>query len=223
LEGIINRGKSKRPFGALEVLSSFIQAWTPLVTVPELLLATVPVSIPPFSASILNMSSTTPKPTVVFILGSWHTPKHFERVCTLFHANGYPALCPKLPSAGNLPPIGLMDDVQCIRSELERLVDTESKDVIIVAHSYGGCVATQSIDEEFGKKKREENGKSGGVMRIVYMTAFIPNKGESIGSALGGGPAPNTKLPPFIPVAVSSFRLNAASSITSLAQKIANV
>jgi pimeloyl-ACP methyl ester carboxylesterase len=153
------------------------------------------------------MSCTTPKPTVLFIHGSWHTPKHFERVCALFQSHGYPISCPQMPSAGNMPPIGLMDDALCIRSELERLIDNESKDVIVVAHSYGGIVGTQSIEKTFAKKEREESGNLGGVVRIIYMTAFITTKGESLGSALGGGPAPNTKLPPFIPVTVSCLSM----------------
>jgi hypothetical protein len=99
-----------------------------------------------------------------------------------------------------------MEDAECIRSELTELIDAKSKDVVVLAHSYGGMVASQAIDSDFGKKVRESHGKSGGVVRIVYMCAFIVLKGESLGSALGGGPAPDTKLPPFIPVAVCSIR-----------------
>jgi hypothetical protein len=145
------------------------------------------------------------KPTVLFIHGSWHSPKHFQRVRDLFEEHGYPTACPLLPSTGKLPPIGLMEDAQCIRSELKELVDTDSKDVIVIAHSYGGMVASQGVDGEFAKKEREADGKSGGVLRIIYMCAFIVLRGESLASALGGGPAPNTKIPPFIPVAVRSI------------------
>jgi hypothetical protein len=95
-----------------------------------------------------------------------------------------------------------MEDAQCIASELDSLVDAESKDVIVFAHSYGGIVATQSIHEKYRKAARHADGKAGGVVRIVYMCAFIVPLGESLGSALGGGPPPDTKLPPFLPVDV---------------------
>lgn len=146
------------------------------------------------------MSSTSP--TVVFIHGSWHTPKHFERVCELFQAHRFPTSCKLQPSVGKLPPIGLMEDAECIRTDLKELIDTQSKDVIVIAHSYGGVVATQAIDKEFGKKDREAKGKTGGIIRIVYVCAFIVPLGESLGTTLGGAPPPDTKLPPFIQVEV---------------------
>jgi pimeloyl-ACP methyl ester carboxylesterase len=148
------------------------------------------------------------KPTILFVHGSWHTPKHFQRVRDLFQEHGYTTSCPLLPSAGSLPPVGLMEDAECIRSELEQLINVESKDVIVIAHSYGGMVASQAIDKDFGKKEREANGRSGGMVRIIYVCAFIVLKGDSLGSALGGGPPPDTKLPPFIPVAVCLICFN---------------
>ena len=113
------------------------------------------------------------KPTILFVHGSWHTPKHFERVEELFHSHGYDTICPRQPSAGKLPPIGLMEDAQCIKSELERLIEVENKEVIIIAHSYGGMVTTQGAEKEYGKAQREEEGKRGGIVRIVYVCAFV--------------------------------------------------
>ncbi|KAF2651493.1 alpha/beta-hydrolase [Lophiostoma macrostomum CBS 122681] len=133
------------------------------------------------------------KPTVLFIHGSWHTPKHFERVISHCENAGYTALCPLQPSVGQIPPIGLLEDAQCIRSELSRLIDEDGKEVIVVAHSYGGVVATQALDKNFAIKERQEEGKHGGILNLVYMCAFILPLGLSLEAALGGS------LPPFIP------------------------
>ncbi|KAF2731534.1 alpha beta-hydrolase [Polyplosphaeria fusca] len=134
------------------------------------------------------------KPSVLFVHGSFHTPKHFALVRSIFEDAGYHTSCPQHPSVGNLPPIGLMEDAQCIRDELKQLIHVEEKDVIVIAHSYGGAVSTQALDKLFAKKERTSHGQKGGVVRLVYMCAFLLPLGHSLTSALGG------ELPPFIPV-----------------------
>ncbi|KAL1970746.1 hypothetical protein VTN77DRAFT_2580 [Rasamsonia byssochlamydoides] len=138
------------------------------------------------------MAST--KPTVLFVHGSWHNPKHFQRMRDFFEANGFPTSCPQQPSVGQLPPIGLMEDAETIRDELKKLVETEQKGVLVMAHSYGGVVTAQAVDREFAKKDREAKGLAGGVIHLVYMCAFMLPLGDSLGSAFGGG------LPPLIPI-----------------------
>ncbi len=137
------------------------------------------------------------KPTVLFVHGSWHTPVHFGPVIQVFEKAGYPTSCPRQPSAGALPPITLKDDAECITHELEKLVEQENKDVVVVGHSYGGVVATQAVQQRFAKKIRQEAGKKGGVIRIVYMCAFLLPTGSGLAGAMGG------ELPPFITVDVS--------------------
>lgn len=137
------------------------------------------------------------KPTVLFVHGSWHTPKHFAPVREVFEKAGFLTSCPRQPSVGNLPPVGTMEDAQCIRDEVARLVEGEGRDIIVVAHSYGGVITTQAVEQRFAKKERVREGKSGGVSRIVYMCAFLLEVGQSLVNALGG------TLPPFIPVDVS--------------------
>jgi alpha-beta hydrolase superfamily lysophospholipase len=137
------------------------------------------------------------KPTVLFIHGSWHTPAHYAPICDLFSKSGYPTSCPLLASVGKSPPFGPIEDAQCIRSELHNLVEKEGKDVIVVAHSYGGVVASQAVDQELAREHRETNGTKGGVLGLLYMCAFLPPVGKSLESALGGA------LPPWIVFEVS--------------------
>jgi pimeloyl-ACP methyl ester carboxylesterase len=136
------------------------------------------------------------KPTVLFVHGSWHTPNHFAPVRKVFEEAGFPTSCPRQPSVCNAPPVGLMEDAQCIRHELVRLIEEEERDLIVVAHSYGGVVATQAVEQRFARKTREKEGKKGGVVRIVYMCAFLLDVGQTLAGAFGGS------LPPFIPVDV---------------------
>lgn len=136
------------------------------------------------------------KPTILFVHGSWHTPAHFKQIQDIFENAGYETRCPRQPSVGNLPPLGTMDDAKRIAEELTDLIDNLERDVAIVAHSYGGIVTSQAVEERFGKAFREKNGKKGGVIRIIFMAAFLVPVGSSLVTALGG------TLPPFIPVDV---------------------
>jgi len=138
--------------------------------------------------------ATSTKPTVLFVHGSWHTSKHFTRVRELFEENGFPTSCPDQPSVGQLPPIGLEEDAHRIADELKQLVEVEEKDVIVVAHSYGGVIATQAVHGVWAKAAREAQGLKGGVIHLIYVCAFLPLNGESLGTTLMG----DNVLPSFI-------------------------
>lgn len=142
--------------------------------------------------------ATPSKPTVFFIHGAWHSPKHFQRVRDVFEAEGFPTECPLQPTFDAKPPtMKMYEDAKVIRAELTKLVEDEGKDVIVVMHSYGGVVGTEAVHESLAKKARESKGLPGGVLALLYMCAFLLPPDNSLGSALGGG------LPPFIPVEVS--------------------
>lgn len=131
---------------------------------------------------------------MLFVHGSWHNPNHFRRVRDLFESNGFPTSCSTLPSTGSLLLIGLHEDVQEIRDELKGLITTKQKEVIVVAHSYGGIVTAEAVDEAFALSARTDRGLSGGVVRLVYMCAFLLPLGESVVSGTGGA------FPPFISI-----------------------
>ena len=115
----------------------------------------------------------------------------------LAEEQGYPTVCPQLPSFdAKDTKISLPEDAACIKAELQKLVEEQGKDVIVVMHSYGGVVGTEAVHESFGKKHREAKGLIGGVIRLLYLCAFVLREGASLATALGG-------LPPFIPVTVS--------------------
>lgn len=142
---------------------------------------------------------SAPKPTVLFVHGSWHSPKHFGPVIKVFQAAGYETECPAQPSTGNLTLTDpLADDVKTIYDATAALVE-KARDVIVVMHSYGGIVGTQAITKDITKQARQSKGLSGGVIHLVYLAAFIVPVGASLGSALGG------QLPPYISVQVHTL------------------
>ncbi|KAI0023844.1 alpha beta-hydrolase [Xylariomycetidae sp. FL0641] len=134
------------------------------------------------------------KPTVLFIHGSWHVPAHFQLIRDVFEDAGHNTACPRLPSVGHLPPIGLTEDAQRIRQEVSQLVEVEEKEIIVVAHSYGGEVATEALDREFALSARQAAGKKGGVLRLVFMAALLLEKDQALLDLFGGA------LPSYIAI-----------------------
>lgn len=70
--------------------------------------------------------------------------------------------------------------------------------MVLVAHSYGGIPTTQSL-ETLSQKARSAQGKSGGVRKIVYLTAVVLQVGTSNFELFGG------IMPDFVSVTVSEF------------------
>jgi pimeloyl-ACP methyl ester carboxylesterase len=108
--------------------------------------------------------------TVVFVHGAWHGAWCWERVVPRLDAAGVPAVAVDLPSV-SLRDAGLRDDAACVRDALDACTD----DAVLVGHSYGGSVVTES-------------GSHPRVAHLVYLTAFALEAGESPGAnELTGG------------------------------------
>jgi len=79
------------------------------------------------------------------------------------------------------PTISLSDDVAATK----RIVAVQNGPVVLVGHSYGGAVITEA-------------GNDPKVVGLVYITAFAPDKGESV-STLIKDPPPGAPVPPILP------------------------
>jgi pimeloyl-ACP methyl ester carboxylesterase len=79
------------------------------------------------------------------------------------------------------PTISLADDVAATK----RIVAVQNGPVVLVGHSYGGVVITEA-------------GNGPKVVRLVYITAFAPDRGESV-STLIKDPPPGAPVPPILP------------------------
>src|SRR3954453_3266807 len=97
------------------------------------------------------------KPTVILVHGafgdasSWHPV--FERLDT----DEYDVLAPAIPLRG----------VASDASYLGAVIDQLDGPVVLVGHSYGGCVLTVA-------------GASDKVAGLVYVAGFVPDEGETI-------------------------------------------
>lgn len=123
-------------------------------------------------------------PTVVFTPGAWHGTWAFDMVRGSLDGLGYPTEAVALPSVGNTnASVGVAEDAAALAAELTTLTDA-GKDIVMVCHSYGGVVASTAV-EGYGYKNRSAAGLDGGVIMLVYMTAFAAPAGTSLLDALG--------------------------------------
>jgi len=112
---------------------------------------------------------------VVLVHGGFVDGAGWEGVYKILKKNGYNV------SIVQNPTISLEDDVAVTKRAL-RALDGES---ILVGHSYGGAVITEA-------------GNDPKVARLVYITAFAPDKGESVATLIQN-PPPGAPVPPILP------------------------
>jgi pimeloyl-ACP methyl ester carboxylesterase len=112
---------------------------------------------------------------VVLVHGGFVDGAGWEGVYKILKKNGYNV------SIVQNPTISLEDDVAVTKRTLASL----DGDSILVGHSYGGAVITEA-------------GNDPKVARLVYITAFAPDKGESVATLIQN-PPPGAPVPPILP------------------------
>jgi pimeloyl-ACP methyl ester carboxylesterase len=121
-------------------------------------------------------SKVTKEKAVVLVHGGFVDGSGWEGVYQKLERDGYDVSIVQNPTES------LAGDVTATRS----VIDAQHKPVILVGHSYGGAVITEA-------------GNDPNVVGLVYITAFAPDKGESVGSLIAN-PAPGAPVPPIVPL-----------------------
>jgi pimeloyl-ACP methyl ester carboxylesterase len=118
----------------------------------------------------LQMKTTN----VVLVHGAFVDGSGWEDVYKILKKDGYTV------SIVQNPTISLADDVAATK----RIIALQNGPVVLVGHSYGGVVITEA-------------GNDPKVAGLVYITAFAPDKGESV-STLIKDPPPGAPVPPIL-------------------------
>jgi hypothetical protein len=125
------------------------------------------------------------KPTLIFCPGAWYPPIAFDPLIELLpeyktHTVAFPSI-QQATTVQDLKP-----DIAAIRDLVEGECDA-GHDIVVVSHSWSGLPVNSALDG-LGKRERELSGQKGGVVQLVFLSAFIPDVGESLIGAFGGVP-----------------------------------
>ena len=127
----------------------------------------------------------------VVVPGAWHQPEAYEKLVNALKSLGHSALVPSLPSCDAEDPqeATCSADAGAIRKQILHLIDTVDKDIVVVAHSYGGIPAGGAA-RGLSKMARAKEGKKGGVIGLVYVAGFIVPENSNLVEIMGGRHAP---------------------------------
>ena len=132
------------------------------------------------------MSSTLP--SILIIPGAWHPSSLYKGLADKLEQGGFSTTTANLPSLDPSDPgnATCVADADSIRGTISELIEKEGKDLILLAHSYGGlpCGAAAQGLSSF------KNGKLSGVVGLFYLVAFVVPEGRSIIEYMGGQPPP---------------------------------
>jgi len=112
---------------------------------------------------------------IVLVHGGFVDGSGWESVYSLLKKDGYNVAIVQNPT------VSLAGDVAATKL----VINEQDGPVILVGHSYGGAVITEA-------------GTDPKVVGLVYITAFAPDKGESVNSLIKD-PPPDAPVPPILP------------------------
>jgi pimeloyl-ACP methyl ester carboxylesterase len=110
-------------------------------------------------------------PGAVLVHGLWHGATTWDRVRAALDERGISSV------AVHLPLTDLAADVRATTEALE----TFGRPAVLVGHSYGGAVITAA-------------GRHPHVVELIYIAAFLLDRGESVSRNLPGEEYPDTRL-----------------------------
>lgn len=140
---------------------------------------------------------STSRVSVVLVHGGFVDGAGWEGVYNILRKEGYDV------SIVQNPTTTLPDDVAATRLAIARAQGP----VVLVGHSYGGVVITEA-------------GTDRKVAGLVYITAFAPDKGESV-EALIKNPPPGAPVPPILPPQTGYLFLDKTKFHASFAADVA--
>ncbi len=136
------------------------------------------------------------KPSVVLVHGGFVDGAGWESVHQILKSDGYDVRIVQNPT------LTLAGDVAATR----QIIGQADGPVVLVGHSYGGAVITEA-------------GNDPKVAKLVYITAFAPDKGESVASLIKD-PPPGAPVPPILPPQDGFLYLDKAKFAASFAADV---
>jgi pimeloyl-ACP methyl ester carboxylesterase len=145
----------------------------------------------------MSTNANTTRGAIVLVHGGFVDGSGWEGVYQILKKDGYRV------SIVQNPTTSLAADVAATK----RVIAEQKGPVILVGHSYGGVVITEA-------------GNDASVEGLVYITAFAPDRGESVASLIKD-PPPGAPVPPILPPTDGFLALDKTQFAASFAADVA--
>jgi pimeloyl-ACP methyl ester carboxylesterase len=157
-------------------------------------LLTASIAAAALAFGLSGVASAEPIKNVVLVHGAFADGSGWRAVTDILERDGYSV------SVVQEPETSLADDAAATK----RIIQTVNAPLILVGHSYGGAVITEA-------------GNEPQVRGLVYIAAFQPDNGETLGSLLKQNPpAANSAVPAgegFVIVNPKTFHADFAADV----------
>jgi pimeloyl-ACP methyl ester carboxylesterase len=145
----------------------------------------------------MNENHASKAETIVLVHGGFVDGSGWQSVHNILKKDGYNV------SVVQNSTTSLAEDVATTKN----VIAAQDGPVILVGHSYGGAVITEA-------------GNDPKVAALVYITAFAPDKGESVNTLIAN-PPPGAPVPPILPPQNGFLFLDKAKFAASFAADVA--
>lgn len=107
--------------------------------------------------------------TFVLIHGAWHGAWCWDKVKPLLERAGHRVVAPDLPGHGQDKLPTAQVTLQAYADRVCEVLDAEPEPVVLVGHSMGGAVITQTAEQRPGK-----------IRRLVYVAGMLLQDGQAV-------------------------------------------
>jgi len=133
-------------------------------------------------------------PTLVFIPGSWHKPTCYDKVTKLLQdQHNLKCVSITLPSTTGNPAATFKDDLDAAREAISTET-THGRNVVVVAHSYGGMVGNSAIKGFTPDPTSQNQTSTGYVIGLILIASGFTLSGVAFMDPFLGRPPPSWRV-----------------------------